>query len=156
MMTYHSLCEWQVEISKNLKECDIFVPILTEDFCTSEWTDQETGMAYGLDKKIIPLKVDKAPYGFINKIQACKLDVKTPARTCDTIVNVLKNNEFSYRLFDCLLRELEISPDFDYASATLEQLSIFEEMNTKQINQIMRIAIRNNQFRLCRRGKKFS
>ncbi|MCW4015286.1 MAG: toll/interleukin-1 receptor domain-containing protein [Candidatus Bathyarchaeota archaeon] len=149
------LCDWQMEISKNLKKCDVFLPILTHSFCESEWCDQETGMAFALDKLIVPLKVDIAPYGFINKIQACKLDVDRPKRTCHKIIEVLKANQFSDRLFDCLLRDLESAPTFDYANKTLEQISEYEKINKKQINQIIRIAIRNNQFRLSRKGIPF-
>jgi len=149
------LCEWQVEISKNLKKCDVFIPILTGSFCMSKWTDQEIGMAYGLKKLIIPLKVDTAPYGFINKIQACKLDVENPERTCHKIIKVLKDKQFSECVFDCLLRELESATTFDYANENVKELTEYENLNKKQINQIIRIAIRNNQFRLSRKGRKF-
>jgi len=149
------LCEWQEEISKNLDNCDVFIPILTGSFRMSEWTDQEVGIAYGLEKLIIPLKVDTAPYGFISKIQACKLYVENPVRTCQKIINVLKDNEFSERVFDCLLRDLESAPTFDYANETVKELTEYENLNKEQINQIIRIAIRNNQFRLSRKGSKF-
>ena len=149
------LREWQEEISKNLDKCDVFIPILTGSFCTSEWTDQEVGIAYGLKKLIIPFKVDTAPYGFISKIQACKLDVENPVRTCKKIINVLKDNGFSERVFDCLLRDLESAPTFDYAKETVKELTEYENLNKEQINQIIRIAIRNNQFRLSRKGSKF-
>ena len=149
------LCEWQEEIRKNLDKCDVFIPILTGSFRMSEWTDQEVGIAYGLKKLIIPLKVDTAPYGFISKIQACKLDVENPKRTCKKIIKVLKDNEFSERVFDCLLRDLESAPTFDYVNESVKDLIEYENINKKQINQIVRIAIRNNQFRLSREGSKF-
>ena len=149
------LCEWQEEISKNLDNCDVFIPILTGSFHMSEWTDQEVGIAYGLKKLIIPLKVDTAPYGFISKIQACKLYVENPVITCQKIISVLKDNGFLEHVFDCLLRDLESAPSFDYANATVKELIEYGNLNKEQINQIIRIAIRNNQFRLSRKGSKF-
>lgn len=149
------VCDWQDEISKNLKKCDVFLPILTQSFCESQWCDQETGMAFALDKFIIPLKVDTAPYGFINKIQACKLDVDNPKRTCQEIIKVLKDKQFSDRVFDCLVRDLASAPSFDWANDTIKELTKYEKFNKEQINQIIRAAIRNNQFRLSRKGKPF-
>ena len=68
---------------------------------------------------------------------------------------MLKDNEFSERVFDCLLRELESAPSFDNANETVKELTEYENLKEEQINQIIRIAIRNNQFRLSRKGSKF-
>jgi len=56
------------------QSCDIFIPLLTESFKKSDWTDQEIGLAIAADKFIIPLQVDFPPYGFIGKIQGLKVD----------------------------------------------------------------------------------
>ncbi len=149
------LHDWQEEISNNLNECDVFIPILTHSFGNSKWTDQEIGMAFGLKKMIIPLKVDVAPYGFISKIQACKLDVDNPRRSCLKIINVLKDSQFKESLIDCLLRALEEAYDFDSATKVIKELNDFENFNEEQINHIIRVSIRNNQFRMCSTGKTF-
>lgn len=149
------ICEWQEEISKNLKNCDVFLAILTKSFCKSKWTDQEIGMAFALDKLIIPLKVDTAPYGFISKIQACKLDLQNPIVICRKIISLLKDNGFLELVFDCLLQDLESAPTFDWANDTLKEVTKYENFNREQINQIIRVAIRNNQFRLSRKGRAF-
>jgi len=52
---------WRKEIRKNLRDCQVFVPILTKGFEESDWTDQETGIALARKKKIIPLKVNRNP-----------------------------------------------------------------------------------------------
>jgi len=57
--------QWANVILATLKESDVFLPLLTEAFSTSEWTDQETGVALAHRKLIIPLKVDRDPYGFV-------------------------------------------------------------------------------------------
>ena len=147
--------EWQTEIIKNLNECDVFIPILTRSFSNSEWTDQEVGMAFGLEKLIIPLKVDTDPYGFISKIQACKLDVEKPSRTCLKIINVLKVSKFRESLIDSLLHGLEEANSFASANQMIEVLKDIENLTGEQINHIVRIAIRNNQVRFSNQGIKF-
>lgn len=57
--------DWQNELVYNLRGCDIFMPILTGGFNTSEWTNQEVGFAYALGKTILPLKIQVNPNGFI-------------------------------------------------------------------------------------------
>lgn len=47
--------EWQEIILINLKECLVFLPLLTDSFIKSDWTDQETGIAIALDKIIVPI-----------------------------------------------------------------------------------------------------
>ena len=149
------LRDWQEEISNNLTVCDVFIPVLTRSFRESNWTDQEIGMAFGLKKMIIPLKVNTDPYGFILKLQACKLDVNNPRRSCLKIIKVLRDSEFVESLIDCLVRALENACDFDDANKVIEELKDFENLKEEQINQIIRTSIRNNQFRMCSTGKTF-
>ena len=61
--------EWQEEILEALRDMDAFVPILTEGFRDSQWTDQEVGYALARDVPIIPLRVNMDPYGFIGRYQ---------------------------------------------------------------------------------------
>lgn len=70
---------WEREILENLKECNIFIPIITENFILSIRTDQECGAAIYRGIPIIPMSPDAkhyretAPYGFIGKYQSMKL-----------------------------------------------------------------------------------
>ncbi len=145
----------QEEISNNLNGCDVFIPVLTHSFRNSKWTDQEIGMAFALKKLIIPLKVNTDPYCFISKIQACKLDLNNPRRSCLNIINVLNDSQFKKSLIDSLLRALEEAYDFDSATKVIKELNDFENLKEEQINHIIRVSIRNNQFRLCSTGKAF-
>src|SRR5208282_6463612 len=64
--------EWQKEILRALKKCDVFIPLLTRSFHSSLWTDQETGIAVARGKVILPVRFSVLPYGFIGKFQALK------------------------------------------------------------------------------------
>lgn len=62
--------EWQVEIEKALLRMDVLVPLITEKFKTSDWTDQEVGAAIGRQVPVFPVSLGRDPYGFIAKYQA--------------------------------------------------------------------------------------
>ena len=100
----------------------------------------------------MPLKVNTAPYGLISKIQACKLNAENPRRSCLKIIKVLKDSQFKESIIDCLLRGLEEACNFADATKVIEELKGFESLKKEQINHIIRIAIRNNQVRLCNAG----
>lgn len=62
---------WEEEIIRAIENSDIFIPLISEAFTRSPFTDQETGIAFWLKKKVIPVKLDSTnPYGFISKYQA--------------------------------------------------------------------------------------
>ena len=73
---------WRRVILKKLRDCEMFIPILTDAFVESEWTDQEAGFALARGKRVVPLKVDLGPYGFIGAFQALRLNGKMPTETC--------------------------------------------------------------------------
>ena len=63
--------EWNPIIIKQLKESDIFVPLISGNLIRSTYANQEIGMAIATNKIIIPIKLDvHNPPGFIDKIQA--------------------------------------------------------------------------------------
>ncbi len=74
--------EWEKEILQAIKNADFFIPLISQQFKESEYTDQETGCAVSLNKKIIPIKLDIIdPYGFINKFQALQYRKYLPAQS---------------------------------------------------------------------------
>ncbi|MDF1496829.1 MAG: toll/interleukin-1 receptor domain-containing protein [Patescibacteria group bacterium] len=62
--------EWQDTILGNLDSADIFIPLITDSFQSSKWTDQESGIAFAKQKVILPIKVSANPYGFLQRFQA--------------------------------------------------------------------------------------
>ena len=62
--------EWREEILRSLMSMDAFVAILTPDFNSSKWTDQEVGIAVARDVLLIPVDRGEHPYGFLSKYQA--------------------------------------------------------------------------------------
>lgn len=83
--------EWIKIIQQNLDNCDAFLILLTDNFKSSSWTDQESGQAYLNDKLIIPIKVSLNPYGFLGKIQAVTLDREEIDFACRKIIDIIKH-----------------------------------------------------------------
>jgi hypothetical protein len=61
--------EWREEILRALMSMDAFVAILSPDFSTSKWTDQEVGVAVARGVLMIPIDRGLTPYGFLAKYQ---------------------------------------------------------------------------------------
>ena len=59
----------------------------------SEWTDHEAGFALARGKRVVPLKVDVAPYGFIGDFQALRLNQKMLSETRSTAMDSLKDHD---------------------------------------------------------------
>ena len=49
-------------IAKNIKECDVFLFISTENANSSEWTLREISMAIDFGKTVLPVKLDDSKY----------------------------------------------------------------------------------------------
>ena len=57
---------WKVRILEELQTCEIIIPVLSEEFKTSDWCSQELGIFHFQKKKIIPISTDGTlPFGFI-------------------------------------------------------------------------------------------
>ncbi|NIP62208.1 MAG: TIR domain-containing protein [Nitrosopumilaceae archaeon] len=146
--------EWEEEILHNLNNCDIFCPLLTKNFVRSEWTSQELGIAFCKQKFILPLKLDVDPYGFINKIQALKINEDVIDDSVKRIIEIINRDKILRdSLRDCVIQSLEKVNDFDSGAKRLAILEIFE-FNNVQITEIFRKAIIDNQIRMSRKGKR--
>lgn len=138
--------EWQEEIIHSLKGCDIFIPIVSENFKESNWTDQESGIALAEDKFIIPLNVNLVPYGFIGKYQALKLD-RNISDSCDKIIEIIDNTPLNEKLTDSLIKRFIESWNFVAANENAQLLEKREPFTEDQINEIIRGFVINNQIR---------
>ena len=53
---------YAARITRNIKECDVFLFLSTEAANSSEWTRREIGTAVNFGKRIIPVKIDDSAY----------------------------------------------------------------------------------------------
>jgi hypothetical protein len=148
--------DWQNELVYNLRGCDIFMPILTEKFNTSEWTNQEVGFAFALGKTILPLKINVNPIGFITRVQALPFECNSLEYSCEKVLDLIKENPLLREsLKDCLIRALERSNNYDSAKSKITILKELNNFSVDQANNLLRVFIKNNQVRRCNAGKEF-
>lgn len=142
--------EWESAIIENLKSTDIFVPIITGNYYSSNWTDQESGIAFSIGKDIIPVSIgDNLPRGFVNRYQALRFDASGPEvaeKSCEKIIETIRKKEkFTKSLLDSIINTLPTIPTFDQAGYKFETLSTFESFTPDQINAILYHSINNLQ-----------
>ncbi|MCJ7508210.1 MAG: toll/interleukin-1 receptor domain-containing protein [candidate division Zixibacteria bacterium] len=139
--------EWADKILTELKNCDVFIPILTENFHKSVWTNQEIGVALAHKRFIIPLKASIDPDGFIKHIQALRFDPKEIESCCRKVFGVINDSDLpsaeNYR--DSLIEKFGDSWSFVDANYNTSVLLSCKNYNPRQIKTIMKHAIGNNQ-----------
>jgi len=152
--------EWENEIKGELKKCNIFVPILTNEFKESEWTCQEIGAAWIRNATIIPLsliidgKEAVMPSGFIKKIQVLKInlpkDKKERKHTINQLVQrisktLANKQEISERVKGCFVNSLFKSQSFDESNSKSTAISSLKPFSVPQIKMIVFSYVLNAQ-----------
>jgi len=137
--------KWIEEILRNLEKCDIFIPYLTKNFKKSDWTDQECGIADNLQKCILPLKIEYDPYGLINKYQALDISNKdSNSYGYEIIKRIITSQEFP-KVKDIIIEKFIASRGYDETRDIWDILFLFEKFSKKQINQIVKAYLENDQ-----------
>ena len=144
--------EWKQRILQELKKCEIFVPLLSVSFKSSDWCGQETGFVVERGKVlIIPLSIDGTmPYGFISHLQGHQ----SPPSGIDpqTILGAVGGKWPSIAI-DALLKAVEGARSFRGAEALIESLlPYFRRFSKEQASRLAGMAIDNAQIwaaKLC-------
>jgi len=85
--------KWQQTILHELKACDVFLPLLTRNFRSSFWTDQECGVALVLEKEILPVAYPYRVYGFLSAYQWLNGHKMAPQDIAFAVLMSLATNE---------------------------------------------------------------
>ena len=112
---------WQIEIENALLTMDIFVAIMTPDFHTSLWTDQEIGFACARNVPRIAVRMGCDPYGFIGRNQGLNADWTDLS---GKITTLLKNHP---KMVDAWIDALQICPCCDVGN---KLAAFFKSVNT--------------------------
>lgn len=135
-----------------IKNSAIFVPLISKNFLTSAYANQEVGIAVSLDKKIFPIKIDESdPPGFIHLLHAFSLPSSI---TKDGIMEKLVISLIEHMKIDTteiVLQSMYVKNYYhtDILARILETRDDFSEDDIR----ILRIAYNsNNQIRDCASG----
>jgi len=137
--------EWQKRILEELNYAQVFMPLMTEQFLASIWTDQETGFAIAKDCLIIPLKVTEDPHGFISRYQALKVKADL-SKTCSEIMHTIaENSSLGSEMRNLIIEMLGESWSYANAAKNAEILNGLSGYTPGQIKKIARYAMENSQ-----------
>lgn len=147
--------EWLDEIVAALKSYEIFIAYITNNFKNSAWCDQESGIAYVHNRKIIPIIAEKKmiPYGFLNKYQKFGIYSERslhPYRWSRIIASKIFDLLYKDSLFKSKLREsvfgvVPLVSNFYFANALFNKLPMLEPFSKDEIIRIIGESNTNRQ-----------
>lgn len=144
--------EWVETIEQALRTSDALCAVLTKDFLTSKWCDQEVGYAVGVGTVILPLKFAADPHGFIGKFQALPVSLTAFggwwAAAADGIVDaLLKNPRTATSIAPSIVKRYATSGSFDRTRETFPALSQIpaNAWTTEMIEEVREAANSNSQ-----------
>ncbi len=150
--------EWIKSIEKELNSCKIFIAFLTANFKNSDWCDQESGIAYLNNMKIVPLNCDgnTNSYGFVNKFQAKHLLYKVKNRDryeenkfredVKKIVDVLMDEpEIVRYVRTSMLDRMEQIYHYHDADCVFSYILKLQPFTEDELVKIIRLSNTNNQ-----------
>ncbi|MFB3789307.1 MAG: toll/interleukin-1 receptor domain-containing protein [bacterium] len=139
----HPTQEWQNEIKNALLSMDAFIALLTDDFHSSYWTDQEVGFAFARNVPIVCLKMGIDPYGFIGKFQALTY---SPESALQEIVKIFIQND---RMLNEYITAIQHCNCYDDGNALSEILPFLQKLSRQQVTNLIHAFENNNQIRDC-------
>lgn len=138
--------DWPETIHYELMGMDVFLPLLTPNFKSSYWTNQETGFAIARDTLIIPLKVVEVnPYGLFYEVQALPVDPDDLRGACLGVMEVIADCDHLREKFrKSLIQGFGNSVSWEDAISKSEYLLSQSPYSEPEINTILRMASQND------------
>lgn len=129
--------EWLIEIEGALRTADALIALVTPDFVSSKWCDQEVGIAIGRGKLIIPIRIGADPHGFMGKHQGLQAKGKKPAELAASIAEVfIKSDLTGQRMVDALISGLETSGSWARSRTLVTQLEKARKIAPQQLERL--------------------
>lgn len=120
--------EWQVEIEAGLQTMDALVAILMPGFESSNWCDQEVGVAVGRNVLVIPVRKGLDPYGFIGKFQGIQAQGKNIGEVAEAIfLTLVKSPKTKNKILSSLTSAIATASTSEEA---IEKVSILRSLDT--------------------------
>jgi len=138
--------EWQVEIESALATMDGLVALLSPDFVSSNWCDQEVGVAIGRRVPIISVKHGVDPHGFIGKYQAIQGGGKSAAQLAREIYDIfIENPILGPKITSVLVESLVHSESFRQSKWLVGLIGTSKHLTIKHSSLMKKAAESNGQ-----------
>jgi hypothetical protein len=137
--------KWKQRILTELEACQVFVPLLTDNFRQSKWTDQESGIAMEKDKVIIPIKTGYDPHGFLSQYQALILRPDIESTGFEIMKIISGYHKFGINLKNLIIKKYKKSKSFIETSRNFDFLFTFSKFTAREVENILTYAMLNDQ-----------
>lgn len=142
------------EIKKEIIASDFFIPLLSQEFRMSDFSDQETGAAVILGKKMIPVKLEHVnPYGFIRSTHALQYkltpdDLFSPDNIEELVLTIaqigLGLESYQKKAIDSLVYAFCKSKSVDSTNASIQIMLKYGHFTKAHLKQIVEAIHANN------------
>lgn len=141
--------DWENILIEKIMDCDIFLVLLSENFHKAHYTDHEVGIARGLNKQIVPVRIDNSkPYGFMSRFQAKKItddDMESEiAKLAGKMSSATKKGKSA---IDKLIEDFSDVRSYDAANEISDALFTYTKFSKEQITTIADAYLSNDQIR---------
>lgn len=141
--------EWCGEIEIALRSMDALTALITPEFHSSFWTDQEVGWAFGRGVLALPVMLGATPYGFLGKFQGVAGgDLESPSDLTAKIVRaLLANRQTQAEMRRALIAAFENVNTYKRAQSVSKMLSQLSDFTEDEKTIIWRASERNTQIK---------
>lgn len=145
--------EWRERILEEIATCDLFIPLLSQHFKTSDWAPQEAGaISMRPEVPVVPLSLDgTVPFGFISKFQSTRV----PATGVDpNTILVPLARRYPRVAMPALISQVRTAGSFRSAEAAMRPLvPFFDSLTPQEVRALVKASTENGQVwdaSLCR------
>lgn len=137
---------WLEEIKRALSTMHAMACLISQDFHSSYWTDQEIGFALGRRVQIFPIRFGVDPYGFIGGIQGIPERDPTNRDLSDRLLDLMWGiPSLRDALVEGTVTALENSGSFSQTDALIARLVTLSTTSSDQLQRIKRAFQLNSQ-----------
>ena len=141
--------QWEAEIVKALQSMHVLVALLTPDFASSRWTDQEVGAAVGRGVPLFPVGMGLSPYGFMERIQAIPGALNDPGgaiRVSQTIFeSILGDTRLGSKATELYVSALQNSTSYSRTGTLANSRDRIGTLEGQEVDAILDAYNTNNQ-----------
>jgi hypothetical protein len=134
--------DWRDVIVERLRTCSAMLAIVSPEFASSDWCDQEVGWSQGRGIPVMSIDAGKAPYGFFGSRQALPFRGDLAELAVSVSDRLLQLESTGLQMTAALVTALESASSYDQASGLINLL----EAATKWDSGLLRRAERTPQF----------
>lgn len=143
--------EWRKMLINSIKECNVFLMLLTPNFHTANFTEQEAGAAIAFDRPIVPISLNgEKSYGFVTDYQDTKMTDKMQKQDLQKLaLNIYRRVcKTPKEAIDLLIQSFELSGSWDQAVKLYNAIATYyDELVQDQVRNIARAFLNNEQIR---------